>query len=143
MIAKTLSGVTAIVLSAASMSLAAFDQRGPGTDSTSRASSTLTDARAQPSSTMVGLPADQMTAADQANKAAGAIDDAALVAQVKLALQSEPALRSQAIEVDSNNATVTLSGAVDSAASKVRASELAASVNGVVAVVDQLTIKAS
>ena len=73
----------------------------------------------------------------------GAADDTALTQQVKSALASEPALRSQSIEVDTQNATVTLTGAVDSAASKSRASEVAAGINGVVAVVDHLTIKAS
>jgi hypothetical protein len=146
----TWSGVTAIVMAAASMSLAARDQRSPGTDSTSRSSSAVTGTAAQPSDPMSGSPpgstahqahAQTVGVADKA--AVGTVDDAALTAQVKSALQSEPALRSQAIEVDSRNATVTLTGAVDSAASKARANELAASVNGVVAVVDQLTITAS
>jgi len=70
-------------------------------------------------------------------------DDAALTAQVKTALQGEPSLRSQSIDVDTKNATVTLTGAVDSAASKAKANEVAAGVNGVVAVVDHITIKAS
>jgi osmotically-inducible protein OsmY len=70
-------------------------------------------------------------------------DDAALTAQVKTALQSDPSLRSQSIEVDTKNATVTLSGAVDSAATKAKANEVAAAVNGVVAVVDHITVKAS
>jgi len=70
-------------------------------------------------------------------------DDASLTQQVKTALQGEPALRSQSIEVDSKNATVTLTGSVDSAASKAKANEVAAGVNGVVSVVDHLTIGAS
>jgi hyperosmotically inducible protein len=73
----------------------------------------------------------------------GAADDAALTRQVRSALASEPALRSLAINVDTRHATVTLTGAVDSAASKARANEVAAGVNGVVAVVDHLTVRAS
>ena len=141
--AKTLSGLTAIAVAAVSMSLGACDQRSPGSASTSGSAPATS---AQPSGPMTGTPAGQMAtpsspAGDKA--AAGAVDDAALTAQVKSALQSEAALRSQAIDVDSKNATITLTGSVDSAASKARANEVAAGVNGVVAVVDQLTIKTS
>jgi len=84
-----------------------------------------------------------MAAADTSPKGTPGNDDAALTTQVKTALQSEPALRSQSIDVDTKNATVTLTGAVDSAAAKAKANEVAAGVNGVSAVVDHLTIKAS
>ena len=87
--AKTLSGLTAIAVAAVSMSLGACDQRSPGSASTSGSAPATS---AQPSSPMTGTPAGQMAtpsspAGDKA--AAGAVDDAALTAQVKSALQSE------------------------------------------------------
>ena len=57
------------------------------------------------------------------------------------ALLAEPGLRSLQIGVDTKNATVTLSGSVDTAASKERAKEVAGGVAGVASVVDQLTVK--
>jgi osmotically-inducible protein OsmY len=91
-----------------------------------------------------GATAAPGTSATPGGGQAGApVDDAALTQQVKTALEGEPALRSQSIDVDTRNATVTLTGSVDSAASKARANEVAAGVNGVVAVVDHLQIKAS
>ncbi len=163
--AGTLSGLTAIAAVAAAASLAACNQRSPGsasntsptdtysrsTDSTARASPSTGDAAPSDPST---APSSMM-ASNSATAAPGtsvvpksgpigvAPDDTALNRQVKTALASEPALRSQSINVDSRNATVTLTGAVDSAASKARANEVAAGVNGVVAVVDHLTIKTS
>ncbi|HYR00522.1 MAG TPA: BON domain-containing protein [Casimicrobiaceae bacterium] len=83
------------------------------------------------------------TATTPSGQAAAPADDAALTQQVKTALQGDPALRSQTIDVDTRNATVTLTGSVDSAASKAKANEVAAGVNGVVAVVDHLQIRAS
>jgi osmotically-inducible protein OsmY len=60
---------------------------------------------------------------------------------VKAALLAEPGLSSLQISVDTKNATVTLSGAVDTANSRDRAKQVASTVAGVTSVVDQLTVK--
>ena len=83
------------------------------------------------------------TATTPTGQAPAPADDAALTQQVKTAPQGDPALRSQSIDVDTRNATVTLTGSVDSAASKAKANEVAAGVSGVASVIDHLTIKAS
>jgi hypothetical protein len=147
----------AVAALAVTTSLAACDQGTPGKDSMSSRSTPGTSSTAGTSSTMTPAPApsaatdssQKMAAAETSPKAAETSpkapgnDDAALTAQVKTALQSDPALRAQSIDVDTKNATVTLTGAVDSAASKAKANEVAAGVNGVAAVVDHLTVKAS
>ena len=75
------------------------------------------------------------------DKVAAAVDDSAITAKVKAALLAEPGLSSLQIGVDTKNATVTLSGAVDTATSRDRAKQVASSVAGVSSVVDQLTVK--
>lgn len=150
--AMTQSALAVVSALAVATSLAACNQSTPGKDSMSSSRSTPNaSSTADTSSTMTPAPApsaatdssQKVAAADTSPKGTPGNDDAALTAQVKTALQSEPALRAQSIDVDTKNATVTLTGAVDSAASKAKANEVAASVNGVSAVVDHLTIKAS
>jgi hyperosmotically inducible periplasmic protein len=150
--AMTQSALAVVSALAVATSLAACNQSTPGKDSMSSSRSTPSaSSTADTSSTMTPAPApsaatdssQKVAAADTSPKGTPGNDDAALTAQVKTALQSEPALRAQSIDVDTKNATVTLTGAVDSAASKAKANEVAASVNGVSAVVDHLTIKAS
>ena len=149
--AMTQSALAVVSALAVATSLAACNQSGPGKDSMSSRSTPDTSSTANTSSTMTPAPApsaamdssQKMAAADTSPKATPGNDDAALTTQVKTALQSEPVLRSQSIDVDTKNATVTLTGAVDSAAAKAKANEVAAGVSGVTAVVDHLTIKAS
>ena len=106
----------------------------------------------QKSNTAMNKPADtpsaSTTASDASNKVAAAtdkvataVDDGAITAKVKAALLAEPGLSSLQISVDTKNATVTLSGAVDTATSRDRAKQVASSVAGVTSVVDQLTVK--
>jgi osmotically-inducible protein OsmY len=83
------------------------------------------------------------TAPSTGEKAATAVDDSAITAKVKSALLAEPGLKSLSIDVKTNNATVTLSGNVDSDASRTKAKQVAQSVSGVSNVVDQLTVKSS
>ena len=120
----------AIAVIAASLALAGCDQRSNDaarrTD-TSTASAPATDA------------SQKMAAAS--DKVATAVDDSALTAKVKAALLAEPGLKSLEISVDTKNATVTLSGSVDSPMSRDRAKEVASSISGVASVVDQLTVK--
>jgi hyperosmotically inducible periplasmic protein len=99
----------------------------------------------QKSNTAVNKPADTPSASQKmaaaTDKVATAVDDSALTTKVKAALMAEPGLSSLQISVDTKNATVTLSGAVDTAASKDKAKQVASSVAGVTNVVDQLTVK--
>lgn len=83
------------------------------------------------------------TAANSAmNKAATAVDDAAITAKVKTAIMAEPGLKAMEINVDTKDAVVTLTGTVPSAPLKDRAKEIASSVNGVRSVQDNLVTQA-
>jgi hypothetical protein len=108
--------------------LSACDQR----PTTARTDATTTTATTSTAS-------DKMAATG--DKVATAVDDSAITAKVKAALLAEPGLKSLQINVDTKNAAVTLSGAVDSDASKEKAKQVAAGVSGVNSVVDQLTVK--
>ena len=78
-----------------------------------------------------------------ADKVATQADDAAITAKVKAAILSEPGLKSLQINVDTKDATVTLSGNVDSDMLRDRAKQIAMSTEGVRDVVDNHSIKAS
>ena len=80
---------------------------------------------------------------DAANKTAEVMDDTALTAKVKAAILAEPGLRSLQIGVETRDAVVTLSGAVDSPPLKERARQVAQSVAGVRDVVDNLVAKST
>jgi hyperosmotically inducible periplasmic protein len=54
---------------------------------------------------------------------------------------AEPGLKSLQINVETKNAAVTLTGAVDSDASREKAKQVASAVSGVTNVVDQMTVK--
>lgn len=122
-------GLTAAAIAAA-LALVGCDQRS---DSAARRADTSTASAPAPDASQ------KMAAAT--DKMATAVDDSTLTAKVKAALMAEPGLRSLQISVDTKNAAVTLSGSVDTAASKDRAKEVASSVAGVATVVDQLTVK--
>jgi hyperosmotically inducible periplasmic protein len=81
------------------------------------------------------------TTANASAKVAMAADDTAITAQVKAALIAEPGLKSTAIDVDTKDATVTLSGTVASNELRDRAKQIASSTNGVKNVVDNLVVK--
>jgi hyperosmotically inducible periplasmic protein len=78
-----------------------------------------------------------------ADKTAAVTEDAAITAKVKAAILAEPGLKTLQINVDTNGATVTLSGTVDNADLRERAKQIASSTSGVKGVVDQLTVKMS
>jgi len=78
-----------------------------------------------------------------ANKVATEADDAAITAKVKAAILAEPGLKSLQINVDTKDATVTLSGNVDSDMLRDRAKQIAMATEGVRNVVDNLSVKAS
>jgi hyperosmotically inducible protein len=92
-------------------------------------------------------PADRMASAQPKDSAAQGINnaasDAAITAKVKAAILAEPGLKSLAINVDTKDATVTLSGTVASDNLRDRAKQIAMSTDGVKNVVDNLSVKAS
>jgi hyperosmotically inducible periplasmic protein len=81
------------------------------------------------------------TTANASSKVAMAADDTAITAKVKAALIAEPGLKSTAIDVDTKDATVTLSGTVASNELRDKAKQIASSTNGVKNVVDNLVVK--
>ncbi|HEX7272720.1 MAG TPA: BON domain-containing protein [Casimicrobiaceae bacterium] len=102
-----------------------------------------------PSDTTSSRSADQTTANVESktsratDKVATAADDTAITAKVKAAILAEPGLKSLQISVDTKDATVTLSGNVDSDAMRDRAKQIAMSTEGVKNVVDNLQVKTS
>jgi osmotically-inducible protein OsmY len=89
--------------------------------------------------------ADKVAAAtsDASAKVAAAADDTAITAKVKAALIAEPGLKSTDINVDTKEATVTLSGTVASNELRDKAKQIASSTNGVKNVVDNLVVKSA
>lgn len=102
----------------------------------------------QDANTTVGQKMDRTadkvatTASDTTAKVATAADDTAITAKVKAAIVAEPGLKSLDINVDTKDATVTLSGTVASADLRDRAKQIASSTSGVKNVVDNLVVKA-
>ena len=84
-------------------------------------------------------PSSSNSAADKIGSTA---DDATITAKVKAAILAEPGLKSLSINVDTKDATVTLSGNVASDQLRDRAKQIAMSTDGVKNVVDNLTVKA-
>lgn len=86
------------------------------------------------------VPASGDTSAD--TKSAGAVvDDTVVTTKVKTALLADSDIKGLQINVDTSNAVVTLSGAVDNQTQIDRAGKLAADVQGVKSVTNNLTIK--
>jgi len=70
-----------------------------------------------------------------------AIEDSEVTTRVREAILADPLLQSQHIDVETEDAAVTLTGSVDSPALRERAVELAGSVNGVVQVQEKLEVR--
>ncbi|RUM87310.1 MAG: BON domain-containing protein [Thermodesulfatator sp.] len=68
-------------------------------------------------------------------------DDATITTKVKLALLRDPVTKARKIDVDTVNGVVTLTGAVETEAERRRAEEVARSVSGVRAVVNNLRVE--
>jgi osmotically-inducible protein OsmY len=83
------------------------------------------------------------TTANATSKVAVAADDTAITAKVKAALIAEPGLKSTDINVDTKEATVTLSGTVASNEMRDKAKQIASSTSGVKNVVDNLVVKSA
>lgn len=70
-----------------------------------------------------------------------AVDDATLTAKVKTALIAEPGISALAINVDTKDSVVTLTGQCDTQANVDRAIAVAQSIDGVKSVTNNLTVK--
>jgi hyperosmotically inducible protein len=119
---------------------------GPGTTPPAEPSSNSTTGTAgTTNSTTATAPASPSTAAETAtadNKSAGeAVDDTVTTTKVKTALLADSDIKGLQINVDTSNGVVTLSGAVDNQTQIDRAGKLAADVQGVKSVTNNLTIK--
>ncbi|OMG54915.1 transporter [Azonexus hydrophilus] len=77
---------------------------------------------------------------EQGEKTAQIIDDTEITAKVKGDILAEPGLKSLQISVDTVNGAVTLSGSVDLNSSREKAGMVAAAVNGVKEVNNQLIV---
>lgn len=111
----------------------------PGGASTAPGSTSPSPSPSPADKTASSSPSPSNSAAD---KIGGAADDAAITAKVKAAILAEPGLKSLSINVDTKDATVTLSGNVASDQLRDRAKQIAMSTEGVKNVVDNLTVKA-
>ena len=69
------------------------------------------------------------------------IDDATTTTKVKAAFVKDPVVSAMDVKVDTFKGTVQLSGFVDTAEQKSRAEQIAAGVNGVAAVKNNITVK--
>ena len=74
-------------------------------------------------------------------KAGKVADDGMITLKVKAALLAEPGLKSSQIDVATKDATVTLTGTVDSGALRDRAKQIALATEGVKDVVDSMNLK--
>ena len=126
-----------VALAAGTLLMAGCDQRAPA-GSTSATSPSSTSAKMDRAADKVGA-----TVSNAADKTATVAEDAAITAKVKAAILAEPGLKSLQITVDTNGATVTLSGNVANADLKERAKQIASNTSGVKGVVDQLAVKSS
>ncbi|WP_027016472.1 BON domain-containing protein [Comamonas composti] len=84
----------------------------------------------------------ESSASEAMGKAEEALDDTAITTSIKAALLKESPADALKIEVRTEAGVVTLSGAVDSEALKIRVVEIAKEVKGVVSVSDNLEVKA-
>ena len=75
--------------------------------------------------------------------ASGVRDDAAIMAKVRDALNTDSMLKAADIRVESRDGMVTLSGSVDTTDMRIHAHQLAATTPGVANVVDNLSVKNS
>lgn len=127
--------VLAVALAAAALATVGCEQRSA--DNVGRSVGQATDKMQSQTS----QAADKVAAAT--DKAAIVADDVAITAKVKAAILAEPGLKSLQINVDTKDATVTLSGSVENDMLRDRAKQIAMATEGVRNVVDNLSVKAS
>jgi hyperosmotically inducible protein len=109
-----------------------------GTTTGTAGTGTTTTTPSEPASPSV--PASGDTSANP-KSAGAAVDDTVITTKVKTALLADSDIKGLQINVDTSNAVVTLSGAVDNQTQIDRAGKLAADVQGVASVTNNLTIK--
>lgn len=130
-----LIGISMLVVAA----LAACDKPGPAETAGRKIDQTADDAgrkmseAADKAGQKMGAAADKVgdKIDQQSAKTGVAMEDTEITAKVKAAVFAEPGLRTLQISVDTVNGVVTLTGSVDSAASRERAKSLAGAVAGV------------
>ena len=123
--------------SAASSQMAANSKGEPSSGTEQSAGQMATNpGAAQAPGQMAANPGEPM-------QKAVAPDDAAITAKVKAALLAEPGLKSAQINVDTQDATVTLTGDVTSDMLRDRAKQVAMATDGVKNVVDNLNVRRS
>lgn len=81
------------------------------------------------------------TASESLRSAGVAVTDASITAAVKAGLLQEPSLSAMAIDVDTRDANITLTGSVPSEDARQRAEELARATEGVRSVRNELTVQ--
>ena len=69
------------------------------------------------------------------------IDDASITGKVKAAFVKDPVVKAIDVKVDTFKSNVQLSGFVDTAEQKARAEQIAAGIQGVVGVKNNITVK--
>ena len=140
---KTQSTVSLVALSAAALMLAACDQSKPPTvgekidAGIERTQQAATDAKTDLQA--VGKDIKQDASRAGTTIADGAAD-IAITAKVKSALGGDDQLSALAINVDTTNKLVTLTGPAPTQAASDRASSLAKAVEGVIEVKNHLTV---
>ena len=144
-------------LAAASLAAAGCEQRGQ--DNATRAGNASSDSSVMGKSSQPGMMGKSDSTAQSSQpdsaaqpaqstqsttgKLATAADDTAITAKIKASILAEPGLKSTQINVETKDATVTLSGSVDSDTMRDRAKQIAMSTEGVRNVVDNLSLKRS
>jgi hyperosmotically inducible protein len=131
------SGVAIVMLSA--IGLAACDSPKPGPAETVGRN---LDQAARTAGGAVGDAAEKTGQAisDVAEKTGQALDDGAITSKIKAAILGEAGLQSFQIHVATTTGVVTLTGTVGSQASSDRAASIAATVDGVKDVENQLVV---
>jgi hyperosmotically inducible periplasmic protein len=90
-----------------------------------------------------GTPSPEVQAERKLENAVAALDDATVTAKVKTALIADPGIKGMAIDVDTAQNVVTLSGTVASEDARKQAERIARQTEGVKEVKNNLNIKAA
>jgi len=127
-------------LAAAALVTGGCEQRAPVGGQKLDHANSATGKLEQPGSAGQGRT-DQSVSSNQPGSKIGGADDTMITTKVKAALLAEPGLKSQQIDVATKDATVTLSGTVESDITRDRAKQIALSTEGVKNVIDNMNPK--
>lgn len=138
---KTLAITTACILS---LGLVACDQK-PSAEQVGQDIDRAVDRTGQQMAQVADKAEDKMdqagaTISEKAASAGATVADAAITAKVKSALIAEPGLKSTGIDVVTEKGVVSLFGTAASNANRERATQVAANVDGVKAVENNLAV---